>query len=137
MPVESSARRAALPVLTNRTLGRATLARQWLLERTDAPLLDVLGRLVGLQAQTPHTAYVGLWTRVAGFRPEELSDLIERRSVVRMALMRSTIHMVTASDAWRSGRSSSPPSTGCRRDSSGDDSRASTGTSWSAAAAPS
>ena len=56
--------------------------------------------LVGLQAQTPHTAYTGLWTRLAGFRPEDLSDLLVARQVVRIALMRGTIHLVTARDAW-------------------------------------
>lgn len=61
---------------------------------------EALEHLVGLQAQTPHTAYVGLWTRLAGFRPEELSDLIVERRVVRLALMRSTIFLVTAGDAW-------------------------------------
>jgi hypothetical protein len=89
------------PILTTRAINRATLARQWLLERTDAPLPDVLEHLVGLQAQTPHTAYVGLWTRVTGFRPEVLSTLITDRAVVRIALMRGTIHMVTARDAWQ------------------------------------
>ena len=61
---------------------------------------DALEHLVGLQAQTPHSAYVGLWTRLAGFRPEELSDLLVDRRAVRIALMRSTIFLVTARDAW-------------------------------------
>ena len=56
--------------------------------------------LVGLQAQTPHTAYTGLWSRLEAFAPEALSDLIVERRVVRLALMRGTIHMVTARDAW-------------------------------------
>ncbi len=56
-------------------------------------------QLVGLQAQTPHTAYVGLWTRLDAFRPEELSELLVHRRVVRMALMRGTIHLVSAADA--------------------------------------
>ena len=38
--------------------------------------------------------------RIEGFRPQELSDRLVDRSVVRMALMRSTIHLVTARDAW-------------------------------------
>ena len=53
-----------------------------------------------MQAQTPHTAYVGLWTRLEGFRGDDLSTLLLDRSVVRMALMRGTIHLVTAADAW-------------------------------------
>jgi hypothetical protein len=87
-------------VLTRRALNRASLARQMLLERSDATVPDAIERLVGLQAQTPHTAYVGLWTRLAGFRPEHLADRMVDRSVVRLALMRGTIHMVTARDAW-------------------------------------
>ena len=87
-------------MLTRRALNRASLARQMLLERVRLPVADAIERLVGLQAQTPHTAYVGLWTRLEGFRPDELSELLVRRAVVRLALMRSTIHMVTARDAW-------------------------------------
>lgn len=89
-----------IPVLTQRALNRATLARQLLLERSGLSVTQVLEHLVGMQAQTPHTAYVGLWTRLAGFRPEDLSDLILHRQVVRLALMRSTIFLVTARDAW-------------------------------------
>ena len=61
------------------------------------------GHLVGMQAQTPHTAYVGLWDRLEGFRGEGLSDHLLDRSVVRMALMRGTIHLVTAEDALAVG----------------------------------
>ena len=88
------------PVLTTRAINRATLARQLLLERSTLPLTAVIEHLVGLQAQTPHTAYVGLWSRIAGFRPDELSELMLDRRVVRIALMRSTIFLVTARDAW-------------------------------------
>ena len=59
-----------------------------------------LEHLVGMQAQTPHTAYIGLWTRLVDFRPDQLSDLLVDRAAVRMALMRGTIHLVTAADAW-------------------------------------
>lgn len=83
-----------------RALNRATLARQLLLERSTASIPDTIEHLVGLQAQTPHTAYTGLWTRLEGFRPEHLSVLLVERRVVRLALMRGTIHMVTARDAW-------------------------------------
>jgi hypothetical protein len=83
-----------------RTLNRATLERQMLLRRSTVSVTEAIEHLVGLQAQTPHTAYVGLWGRVAGFRPEHLADRLIDRSVVRMALMRGTIHLVTARDAW-------------------------------------
>jgi winged helix DNA-binding protein len=86
-------------VLDPRALNRATLARQFLLERTTRPVPDVVEHLVGLQAQTPHTWYLGLWSRVAGFRPEDAADRLTDRTLVRIALMRSTIHLVTAADA--------------------------------------
>ena len=87
-------------VLSVRALNRATLDRQALLRRVERSVPDALEGLVGMQAQTPHTAYVGLWGRLEGFRPEQLADRLVDRSVVRMALMRGTIHLVTARDAW-------------------------------------
>jgi hypothetical protein len=53
-----------------------------------------------MQAQIPHSPYVGLWSRVEGFEPEHLSSLLTERRVVRIALMRSTIHLVTAADCF-------------------------------------
>jgi hypothetical protein len=50
------------------------------------PVADALERLVGMQAQVPSSPYVGLWTRLQPFRPEQLSSLIERRGAVRMPL---------------------------------------------------
>jgi hypothetical protein len=82
-----------------RALNRATLDRQLLLERSSMHLLEAIEHLVGLQSQTTHTWYHGLWSRLASFDPMELSNLVENRAVVRMVLMRSTIHLVTAGDA--------------------------------------
>ena len=67
------------------------------------PVYDAVAHLGGLQAQTPHSWYVGLWTRLAGFRAEKAADLLVSRRLVRIALMRSTIHLVTDADylAWR------------------------------------
>ncbi len=65
-------------------------------ERTTAE--EAIHHLVGMQTQQPLSPYVGLWTRLADFRQEELAALIEERKVVRLALMRSTIHSVTAED---------------------------------------
>jgi len=85
--------------LTTAALNRALLARQQLLERTDVPALDVVDRLVGLQAQNAWSPYVGLWSRVAGFRHDELADALLARQVTRIVVMRGTIHLVTAPDA--------------------------------------
>jgi hypothetical protein len=81
-----------------RALNRATLARQLLLERTAVAPLDAVRHLVGLQSQVPHNPYTALWSRLEGFRPESLSRLLEERELVRVAVMRATIHLVTAGD---------------------------------------
>ncbi len=88
-----------MSVLNTRTLNRTLLARQMLLERTNQCPLAVIEHLVGLQAQAPLPPYVALWSRIENFDPEELSTLMLDRKVVRAALMRSTIHMVSADDA--------------------------------------
>ncbi|GAA3388230.1 winged helix DNA-binding domain-containing protein [Cryptosporangium minutisporangium] len=90
--------------LSARALNRAALARQFLLERADVPVLDAVAHLCGLQAQEPQEPFVGLWSRLRRFDPAELSDLLLDRQVVRTGLMRRTIHLLTADDAlaWRS-----------------------------------
>ena len=85
-------------VLGLRALNRATLARQLLLRRSELEPLAAVRHLVGLQAQVPHNPYTGLWSRLAGFRPEALSELLERREVVRTGVMRGTIHLLTRDD---------------------------------------
>ncbi|MGH9227457.1 MAG: winged helix DNA-binding domain-containing protein [Acidimicrobiales bacterium] len=85
-------------VLDARTLNRATLARQLLLERSRLPPVDAVAHLVGLQAQEPLNPYHALWSRLEGFRPDDLSQAMLDRRVVRIAVMRATIHLVTADD---------------------------------------
>ncbi len=62
-------------VLSRRALNRATLARQLLLRRSEMSPLEAIKHLVGFQAQTPHSWYVGLGTRLDGVRPEDVADL--------------------------------------------------------------
>jgi hypothetical protein len=89
--------------LTQRGLNRATLARQYLLERAPARAIDAIEHLGGMQSQAPLAPYVGLWTRLRDFAPDELSALTEQRQVVRLHLMRNTVHLVSARDCldWR------------------------------------
>ncbi|HET9317437.1 MAG TPA: winged helix DNA-binding domain-containing protein [Vicinamibacteria bacterium] len=84
--------------LTRRALGRATLARQMLLQRERLPALKAVERLVALQAQWPRPPYVGLWTRLAGFERSHLTALLRKRQVVRATFVRATLHLVTAKD---------------------------------------
>ena len=87
-------------VLGTRALNRSLLARQMLLERVQLPAERVMERLVGMQAQEPPDPYVALWTRLVDFNPEELVLLLESRAAVRATTMlRTTIHLVTATDA--------------------------------------
>ena len=85
--------------LSARQLNRALLARQFLVERTGKPPLEVVEHLVGMQSQVPLSPYVGLWSRVSGFRPADLAATLESREAVRIVLMRGTIHLVSARDA--------------------------------------
>jgi hypothetical protein len=85
--------------LSRRALGRATLARQHLLERTAMSAEAMIAHLVGMQGQAPQAPYVGLFSRIDGFVPDELSRLLTERRVVRLAAMRGTVHLVTAEDS--------------------------------------
>jgi Winged helix DNA-binding domain len=87
-------------VLTTRHLNRALVARQLLLERVDLPITEVVEQVGGLQTQYSPSGYVGLWTRIPGFRRERLTDALEDRSIIQATLMRTTIHMVPRREFW-------------------------------------
>src|ERR1022692_3198714 len=96
-------------VLSNQALNRALLARQRLLPpppqlagaTPGERVIEMVEHLVGLQAQAPFPPYYGLWSRLPDFQPNELATLLTERKVVRLALMRGTIHLVSAGDGLR------------------------------------
>jgi hypothetical protein len=88
-------------LLTRRELNRALLARQFLVERAKSSTEELIGRLVGMQSQSPTAAYAGIWSRLGDFEFSHLSEAIVERRVVRLALMRGTLHLVMAEDARR------------------------------------
>ena len=87
-------------VLTQLELNRALLARQLLLERASISIPRALERMCGLQDQYAPSGYIGLWTRLEGFRRDDLTRALERRAVIQATLMRATIHLVSRRDFW-------------------------------------
>ncbi|MFB7837418.1 winged helix DNA-binding domain-containing protein [Streptomyces sp. NPDC056056] len=87
------------PVLGVRALNRATLDRQLLLRPASLGVTEAVEHLLGLQAQNTKPPYYALAARLDGFRPEQLSALMESRDVARIVTMRSTVHTHTARDA--------------------------------------
>jgi hypothetical protein len=84
--------------LTTGQLNRALLARQMLLSREAVSVPDAVARLVGLQAQLARPPFVGLWTRIQGFRRSDLLASLHDRQVVRVTAMRGTLHLMNAAD---------------------------------------
>ena len=85
-------------VLTLRELNRAVLSRQLLLQRKRLSPVAVIERLVGMQAQWPPAPYVGIWTRTSGFKRSTLERELAKGTVVKAAVMRLTLHLVTPRD---------------------------------------
>ena len=63
-------------------------------------LTDGLERVGGLQTQYAPAGYIGLWSRMEGFRRPMLTRALEERRVIQATMMRATIHMVSAADYW-------------------------------------
>jgi hypothetical protein len=86
-------------IVTQRILNRTLLARQHLLARVVRDPLDMTEHLLGLQAQATLPPYLSLHARITGFDPAEFSRAIAERRIVRLLLMRGTVHAVTPADA--------------------------------------
>lgn len=74
------------------------LERQFLLRRRRLGPVDAIERLAGLQAQSPRSPYIALWSRVQGFKRDDLTSALEERKVVKATLMRATLHIVSSED---------------------------------------
>ncbi len=85
--------------LSARDLNRTLLARQHLLQRTNHEVSDMVGHLVGLQAQENLPPYLSLAARLEEFDPYVATKGLEDKSFVRMVTLRGTIHLLTADDA--------------------------------------
>jgi hypothetical protein len=106
---------AATPItLTTRALNRALLARQMLLAREAISPVRAVEQLIGLQAQQPRPPFIGLWTRLAAFDRDALLQAIRNRKVVRVTMMRATLHLVSAKDYLRFRSSMQPALTAAR-----------------------
>ena len=85
--------------LSPRVLNRTLLHRQHLLERSELPPTDLISHLVGLQAQETLPPYLSLHARLRDFGPRPVSDALGNRELVRLVVMRGTIHLLTPDDA--------------------------------------
>lgn len=70
-----------MPALSSRALGRATLARQYLIapqaNAGAASVAALVADLVGMQAQHPQSFYTGLFSRIADFTPDDAAQVGE------------------------------------------------------------
>jgi winged helix DNA-binding protein len=102
-------------VLSTRRLGRATLARQLLLEPSDLDVIAAVQAIGGLQAQEPASPYVALWARLGGFDADDLHRALTERRLVKGTLMRGTVHVVSATDYRAFWSATLSPLGGARR----------------------
>jgi hypothetical protein len=84
--------------ISKQALNRATIVRQCLHERQEISCIKAIKQLAGLNAQHGLSPYVSLWARLKHFEPMMLETALMEKSVVKAGLMRSTLHIVTASD---------------------------------------
>ena len=85
--------------LSRQVLNRTLLHRQHLLERVDATPYEMAEHLIGLQAQDNLPPYLSLAARLTDFDPYDVTRGLEDKSLVRLLVMRGTIHLLTRDDA--------------------------------------
>jgi hypothetical protein len=89
-----------LPEFTLGRVARFTLARHFLTKQAERrALVQVVGQICGLNAQSARGQYLSLWSRIKRFSRGDLTKaLYSDRSVIRAWLMRGTVHAVPAQD---------------------------------------
>ena len=93
-----SSRRTARLEVAPRQVAAFRLARHHLAHR-EAPIEQICRDVCAVQAQLMSAAELALWTRRPALARDDIrSALWERRTIVRTALMRLTLHLVTAAD---------------------------------------
>ena len=85
--------------LTRKRLNRTLLHRQHLLERVSTTVTSMSRHLVGLQAQENLPPYLSLAARLTDFDPYDVTRALEDKTLVRLLVMRGTIHLITRNDA--------------------------------------
>jgi len=77
------------------------LDRQLLIQRANISLSEATERVIGWQSQIPNPPYIGLWTRLESFQRDDLTNAMQNRQIVRCAMFRSTLHLITQADHHR------------------------------------
>jgi len=85
--------------LNKDVLNRTLLHRQHLLERVDSTPAEMAHHLIGLQAQDNLPPYLSLAARLKDFDPYDVTRGLEDKTLVRLLVMRGTIHLLTRADA--------------------------------------
>ena len=88
------------PIITQRGLNRALLARQLLLERATMPIPSASNSSAACRRSTrrPGTSGCGRDSPIS--TADALTAALEDRSVIQASLMRTTIHMVSRREFW-------------------------------------
>jgi hypothetical protein len=85
--------------LSRQVLNRTLLHRQHLLERVETTPAEMAHHLIGLQAQDNLPPYLSLAARLTAFDPYDVTRGLEDKTLVRLLVMRGTIHLLTRADA--------------------------------------